>query len=304
MRIAIAGAAGNIGRRTSEKVIQSGAETILLVRHPEKVSDLVSRGAIARSVSMDNATEIVKACRGVEALFWLIPPRLDAANVREWHVQTGQAGAAAAHRNRINRVVLISSVGAGSNPNLGTISYLGEVEGIFNEAAENVVALRAGFFMENYFAQAHRIRDDAAFFFPFPEEHDLPFVSTDDIGDVAANYLLDTRWAGRWTRNLMGPTNLTPNETASIISRVWDRSVAYVQVAVESVLKLLESMGATADVQAEFGNLFRAMSDPVGVYATARTPEAFTPTTFEQFARSKLLPHLTGESKAQTYSNS
>jgi len=46
------------------------------------------------------------------------------------------------------------------------------------------------------------------------------------------------------------------------------------------------------------------MSDPVGVYATARTPEAFTPTTFEQFARSKLLPHLTGESKAQTYSNS
>src|SRR5581483_5389226 len=130
MRIAIAGAAGNIGRRTSEKVIQSGAETILLVRHPEKVSDLVSRGAIARSVSMDNATEIVKACRGVEALFWLIPPRLDAANVREWHVQTGQAGAAAAHRNRINRVVLISSVGAGSNPNLGTISYRGEVEGI------------------------------------------------------------------------------------------------------------------------------------------------------------------------------
>lgn len=159
----------------------------------------------------------------MDALFWLIPPKLDAVNVREWHIQTGKADATAALTNHIKRVVFISSVGAGSNPDLGTISFLGEVEGILNEAAEDVVALRAGFFMENYFAQAHRIRDDAAFFFPFPEEHDLPFISTDDIGDVAASYLLDTRWAGHWTRNLMGPNNLTPNETASIISRVWGR---------------------------------------------------------------------------------
>ena len=51
-------------------------------------------------------------------------------------------------------------------------------------------------------------------------------------------------------------------------------------------------MGATAEVQREMGDLFRALGDPDGVYATARTAEAFTPTTFEQFVKHKILPNL------------
>ncbi len=50
--------------------------------------------------------------------------------------------------------------------------------------------------------------------------------------------------------------------------------------------------GATPDVQQELGNLFRELGNPNGIYATARTPEAFTPTTFEQFATDKLLKHI------------
>lgn len=50
MRIAVAAAAGNIGHRTAERVIEAGAETILLVSHPEKLVDLTSKGALARSV--------------------------------------------------------------------------------------------------------------------------------------------------------------------------------------------------------------------------------------------------------------
>jgi uncharacterized protein YbjT (DUF2867 family) len=46
MKIAIAAASGNIGRRTAEKVVQAGAETILLSRRPEQFADLVAQGAI------------------------------------------------------------------------------------------------------------------------------------------------------------------------------------------------------------------------------------------------------------------
>jgi hypothetical protein len=84
----------------------------------------------------------------VDGLFWLIPPKLDTLNVREWHIRTAESGAAAVLRNGINRVVSISSVGAGSSPNLGAVTFLEEVDGIFNGAAENVVTLGPGFFME------------------------------------------------------------------------------------------------------------------------------------------------------------
>jgi hypothetical protein len=51
-------------------------------------------------------------------------------------------------------------------------------------------------------------------------------------------------------------------------------------------------MGATAEVQREMGDLFRALGDPDGIYATARTLDATTPTTFEQFVKNKILPNL------------
>jgi hypothetical protein len=62
-----------------------------------------------------------------------------------------------------------------------------------------------------------------------------------------------------------------------------------VQVSVESIQQRLASMGATPDVRQEMGNLFYTLGDPNGIYATVRTPEAGTPTTFEQFVREKLL---------------
>jgi uncharacterized protein YbjT (DUF2867 family) len=123
-------------------------------------------------------------------------------------------------------------------------------------------------------------------------DHDILWISTDDIGDKAARYLLDDRWAGQWTQNLMGSENLTLPEATTILSRVLNRSIQYVQVTVESIQQQLALAGATPDVQRELGDLYHALGNPDGIYATARTPEAITPTTFEQFATHKLLKHI------------
>jgi hypothetical protein len=148
MKIAIAAASGNIGRRAAERVVQAGAETVLLTRQPEKLADLAAQGAIVKPISSDD------------------------------------------------------------------------------------------------------------------------------------------------TQGLIGPENLTLPEITAIISQVLNRSIEYVQVTVESIQQQLASAEATPDVQRELGNLFRALGNPNGIYATARTPEAFTPTTFEQFAIHKLLKHI------------
>jgi uncharacterized protein YbjT (DUF2867 family) len=292
MKIAIAAASGNIGRRTAEKVIRAGAETILLSRRPEQLADLVAQGAIVKSISSDDIQGLIAATKDVDALFWLTPPKLDVPSLSDWYIRTAMAGASAVRENGIDRVVNISSIGAGAKPNLGTVSFTGDVEAIFNQTGANIVHLRPGYFMENFFTQIESIRRDNTVSFPYPNDHDIPWISTDDIGDVAAKYLLDDRWAGQWTRNLMGAENLTPLETVAILSRVLDRPIEYVHVTIESIQQQLAAFGATSDVQRELGNLFRALGDPDGVYATVRTPEAITPTTFEQFVKHKLLPNL------------
>lgn len=296
MKIVIATASSKIARRTAEKVIQAGAETILLARHPEKLADLVAQGARVKPVSIDDSQGLIEATQNVDALFWLTPPKLDAPSLSDWYSQTATVGAKAVRENAIARVVNISSVGAGAKPNLGTVSFIGEVESIFNQTAANVVHLRPGYFMENFLEQVESIRKDGTVQFSYASDHDLPWISTDDIGDAAAKYLLSDRWAGQWTRNLMGSENLTLPETTAILSQVLERPIEYVQVTIESLQQQLASAGATADVQKEFGELFQALGDPNGIYATVRTSEAVTPTTFEQFVRNKLLLAMTTSS--------
>ncbi|MBP5974106.1 NAD(P)H-binding protein [Brasilonema sp. CT11] len=291
MKIVIAAASGNIGRRTAEKIIQAGAETILLARHPEKLADLVAQGATVKPVSSDDTQGLIEATQNADALFWLTPPKLDAPSLRDWFIQTAMAGAKAVRENGVKRVVNISSIGAGSASNLGTVSFSGNVESIFNQTTANVLHLRPGYFMENFLDQLEFIRRDDTVYFPYASDHDIPWISTDDIGDEAAKYLLNDSWAGHWTRNLMGPENLTLSETTAVLSQVLNRPIKYVQVTIESIQQRLALTGATPDVQRELGNLYRALGNPDGVYATVRTPEAVTPTTFEQFVKNKLFPN-------------
>nr|MDZ8003342.1 hypothetical protein [Nostoc sp. DedSLP05]MDZ8100856.1 hypothetical protein [Nostoc sp. DedSLP01] len=194
--------------------------------------------------------------------------------------------------NDIKRVVNISGLGAGAGSDLGTVTFVGTVESIFNQTYSNVLHLRPGYFMENFLGQLKFIQQSNAVYFSYASDHDIPWISTDDIGDEAAKYLLDNRWAGQWTRNLMGPENLTLLETTAVVSQVLNRSIEYVQVTVESIQQQLALTGATTDVQRELGNLFRALGNPDGIYATPRTPEAVTPTRFKQFVTDKLLKYI------------
>jgi uncharacterized protein YbjT (DUF2867 family) len=292
MKIVIAAASGNIGRRAAQKVVQAGAETILLTRQTEKLADLAAQGATVKPISSDHPQGLIEVTQDADALFWVTPPKLDALSLRDWYIQTAMAGARAVRENSIKRVVNISSLGAGASADLGTVTFVGTVESIFNQTLSNVLHLRPGYFMENFLGQVKFIEQDNAVYFPYASDHDIPWISTDDIGDEATKYLLDDRWAGQWTRNLMGPENLTLPETTAIVSRVLNRSIEYVQVTVESIQQQLALTGATPDVQRELGNLFRALGNSDGIYATARTPEAITSTTFEQFVIHKLLKHI------------
>jgi uncharacterized protein YbjT (DUF2867 family) len=220
MKIVIAAASGNIWRRTAEKVVQAGAETILLSRRPEQLADLVvgvaslqeNRGAIVKSISSDDAQGLIAATKNVDALFWLTPPKLDVPSLSDWYTQTAMAGASAVRENGIKRVVNISAIGAGAKPNLGTVSFTGDVEAIFNETGANILHLRPGYFMENFFTQVDSIRRERTVSFPYPSDHDLPWISTDDIGDEAAKYLLDDRWAGQWIRDKLRKTEICQGE--------------------------------------------------------------------------------------------
>ncbi len=292
MKIAIAAAAGNIGSRTAVKIAEAGVNTILLGRDVRKLEALKINDAICIATDLSDTNQVVKATAGAEALLWLVPPVSNYPSLKQSYEKIIKSGVEAVEANEIKRVVAITSIGAGSRDNLGTISYAGQIEEAFRKLKVNFVALRPGYFMENFLSQTVSIKDNGYFAFTYAPDHDIPFISTDDIGDVAAGYLLDDSWAGQWSRNLMGPRNITLTEAAEILSEWLNKPVVYRQKSLDDAGQELSNFGLPETIKRELIDLFEALGDPNGIYATARTFEAFTPTTFKKFVENKFAPVL------------
>lgn len=201
---------------------------------------------------------------------------------------------AAVEQHQVRRVVLISSLGATTVPGHGTVTYTGTMEEAFDQlpATTSVLALWLGYFLENLLLQVPRLQASGKFVFPFDPAPAIPFVSTNDIGDAAARYLVSTQWAGHWKLNLMGPENLTLPAMAQRLTALLGRPIRYQRDHLADSVRQFATLGANPIMQQEMADLLTTLGDSRGPYATPRTPEATTPTTLEQFARAKLLPQL------------
>lgn len=294
LKIAIAGATGNIGSRVARQVAAHGATPILLGQSLERLQALAVPGARYAVADLTQPEEVVAATQGADALFWVVPPTLTAPSMQGWYAQITQAGVTAVERNRIARVVLVTTLGVTTRPHQGSVTYAGHMEEAFDRLPAHVLALRPGYFLENLLLQVPRLQASGEFGFPFDPAHAIPFISTDDIGDAAARYLLSDQWAGHWKLNLMGPENLTLTALAQRLTALAGRPIRYNQEPLADTTHLFSTLGANAVVQQEMADMLTALGAPRGPYATPRTPEAVTPTTLEQFAAIKLLPRLVG----------
>ena len=288
MKIAIAAAGGNVGSRIVQRLSKTDASVVLLTKSSASLEKLGINTSQYPTTDISNPKEVLQSTKGVDALFWLVPPVLSVPSLKSWYQKVTAAGILAMKENRIKKVVLLSSLGAGAKDNLGTVSYVGDMEEAFDQLDAHVLALRPGYFMENFFLQAQSIFENGTFSFPYAADHAIPLVSTDDIGDTAAQYLLSNKWSGHWKLNLMGPESITMPQAAMCISKALGRKIEYRQTSLQATQGLLAAQQVSEIVQRELIDLFVALGDPKGVYATPRTAEAYTPTSLEHMIKHKL----------------
>jgi uncharacterized protein YbjT (DUF2867 family) len=277
MKIAVSTPAGNIGSKIVQGLLDKGAEVVMIAleRHRTKLSPLAAELRIASS---DSSPELAEALSGVSDLFWLTPPNTRQENMRPWFQRTAHAAAEAIKAAGVKRVVNLSSIGAGMEEGMGTLTYMGDVEKILNDAAPNIRHLRPGYFMENLLLQKSGI-ENGEVVFPFSPFHDLPWIAAKDIAAAAVNYLLEPSWRGQGWHHLMGPENLSGIQLASALG------VNYRQSTFEEIKAGFLSDGMSEAAAADLLDLFTALGREDGAYAMLRTYEAFTPTKVQDFMR-------------------
>ena len=294
MSIVISTPAGNIGKRLTARLLDAGEQLTLISRHPEKVAEFAARGAKVLNGSLENSDFVNEATRGAKTLFWLSPPDMQSTDFRARQGRLGRIAAFAVRKNRIPRVVNLSSFGAHHSSGVGVVNGLFDVEQALNATDADVLHLRPTFFMENYLHSIGSIKGMNSIFMPVSGEIKMPMIATRDIADVAAAQILDSSWHGRRTLTLFGPRERSFNENAEVFTNVLNRKINHVAVPGSAAKDAMMGMGLSADVASLMVEFNGAMDSGLVWEGAGDVPDKRGSTDFETFVREVFLPAFNG----------
>jgi uncharacterized protein YbjT (DUF2867 family) len=239
---AITGITGNVGGEVARTLLAAGHPVRAVVRNPNKAKEWAQKSCEIAVADINNVETLTAAFEGAEGVFVMVPPNFDPApGFPEAHA-TAAILRSALQRARPNCVVYLSTIGAqASRPNLLTQHTILEQE--LRQLPIPITFLRPGWFMENSAWDVAPAREHGVIpSFLQPLEKPVPMVATADIGQVAAELLLEQR-SGVRVVELEGPGRVAPNEIASAFAIILGRPVRMEIVPRASWESLFRSQG-------------------------------------------------------------
>lgn len=283
---AICGASGNIGRMVAEQLLRKGEEVRVIGRSEERLKPLVNMGAEARVADLADTSALTRAFEGAEAVYTLIPPNMNAPDVRKYQTEIGESIAKAIQDSGVKNVVNLSSMGAHLPSGTGVVTGLHDQEERLNQLeGVNVMHLRPTFFMENHLWQIDSIKQNGMMATPQDPNKPVPQIATSDIADQVVRHLTNRDFKGHTTRELLGPGEVTLNDVATAIGQAIGKDdLKCVQVSYDDTREHLLKMGVSESVADNMLELYRAFDEGKMKPTEPRSAQNTTPTTINNFS--------------------
>jgi uncharacterized protein YbjT (DUF2867 family) len=293
----VLGATGNTGSVIANSLLLKGEKVRVVGRDAARLERFVRKGAEAFTANVSDAAALTKAFTGARAAYLMLPPSMTSQDYRADQERESDAIAKAAKESGLQYAVNLSSYGAHVPEGTGPIAGLHSSEQKLNAIGGlNVLHLRAGYFMENNLAAIGIIQGMGIFGHALLPELKLPMIATRDIGDYAAQRLLNLDFSGKQTRELLGERDMSMSEATGVIARGTGKpDLRYVQFPYEQVQQVLMQMGIPPKTAALFIEMYKAINAGVVAAQEPRTPENTTPTSFEKFVQDVFVPAYQGK---------
>jgi uncharacterized protein YbjT (DUF2867 family) len=284
----ILGASGNTGTIIANVLLSKGEKVRVVGRDVGRLQRFVRKGAEAFTADLSDAAALTKAFDDARAAYLMLPP----LNSREEQERESDAIAKAAKESGLRYAVHLSSYGAHVPKGTGPVTGLHTSEQKLNAIGDlNVFHLRAGYFMENNMAAIGMIRGMGLFGHTLLPDLKLPMIATRDIGDYAAQRILDLDFSGKQTRELLGERDLSMAEATALIGRGIGKSdLHYEQFSYDQLGQALAQMGFAPKKAAVYIEMFEAINAGILAALEQRSTENTTPTSFETFVQDVFVP--------------
>jgi uncharacterized protein YbjT (DUF2867 family) len=289
----ILGASGNTGSIIANSLLSKGRKVRVIGRDAGRLQSFVRKGAEAFTANVSDAAALTKAFSGALAAYLMLPP----ITSREDQERDSDGIAKAAKESGLLYAVHLSSYGAHVPEGTGPVAGLHSSEQKLNAInGLNVLHLRAAYFMENNVEAIGMIHAMGVFGHALLPDLKLPMIATPDVGDYAAQRLLDLDFPGKQTRELLGERDLSMAEATAIIARgIGKPDLRYEQFQYDQVQQVLEQMGMPPKKAAVYIEMFRAINAGVLAAQEPRSRENSTPTSFEEFVQDVFAPAYRGK---------
>lgn len=283
----ITGASGNTGKRIAKNLLQANQKVTVVSRNVEHIQELINLGATPAIGDLQDVAFITALLKDATAAYLLIPPNFQSTDFRKYQFDTADALALAVENSGIKNVVALSSVGAHLEGNSGVILGLHYFEQkLKNINNLNTLAIRAGFFMQNFFGNIQIIKHmNIHGGFPIHEDVAFGMIHTNDISDYASKRMLDLDFNGFNHQNLVGQRALSFKEVTTVLGNsIGKPELPWVTFSYEDARQGMIGAGLTeslADLYIEFS---KSINSGALIEDFHPSENSVTPTSIEQFA--------------------
>lgn len=289
MKFTILGATGQIGSQITHSLLDLGHDVRAVSRSQESLESCVSKGAEPFVSHLDDSETLTEAFKGVDGAFTLIPPDLSAPNVRAFMRKTSQAQVTAITHSGIQRMAILSSVGAHIPDNDSHISGHYEHEQRLATLTDvDFHIFRPDYFMENILFSTGTIQNMNFWSSPLKADLPLNMTATKDIAANVVSALIGEQEPG--VKELLGHESITCREATTIMAGVLNRpDLKYVESTYEDTKNaIMQYRGATENYTDDLINMYKAYNDGILIPEHPRSTVNTTPTSFREFAESSL----------------
>ena len=294
---AITGATGNTGSVIAAKLLGRGEEVRVIGRDASRLAGFVQKGAEAFVADVTDASALTKAFAGAKAVYAMIPPNIAAPDVSAYQERVSDALVTAIASAGVGHAVVLSSVGADKPDKTGPVVGLHKLELKLNGVAGlNTLYIRAGYFMQNLLAQIGVIKNFGVLGGPLRADLPLAMIAARDIGDWAAEKLLQLSFSGKQARELLGQRDVNYREVASVIGRAIGKpNLTYSHFPPQLVKPALLQSGMSSSMADLILEMSEALNSGYMAPLEPRSAQNTTPTSIETFVAGEFVPRFSGK---------
>lgn len=283
----ITGASGNTGKRIALNLLRANQQVIAVSRNAEHIQELIQHGAIPAIGDLRDSEFMTNQLKKAKAAYLLIPPNFQVDDFRAYQFETADSLSKAVKESGIKHVVMLSSVGAHLNADSGVIlglhyfeQQLKSIEGL------NTIALRAGFFMQNFLNNIGLIKN-MNIHGGFPIEGQIRFgmIHVNDIADAATSHLLALNFSGFSFQNLTGERELSLAEATAVLGKAIGKpELPWVTFSYEDAKNGMVGAGIPENLANLYVDFSKAINDGRLLTDFQSDLNSKTPTSIEAFA--------------------